>query len=81
MLKTKKSTGKNWIISVSVCCLENIWKMSDVEKEDTDETSVVEGDAWSMTIPKFVPEDNPHGMLEESSFATLFPKVWKMYFN
>ena len=52
--------------------------MSDVEKEEADDTSVVEGDAWSMTIPKFGPEDNPHGMLEESSFATLFPKVRKI---
>ena len=25
-------------------------------------------------IPKFAPEDNPTGLLEESSFAVLFPK-------
>ena len=25
-------------------------------------------------IPKFSPEDNPTGLLEESSFAVLFPK-------
>lgn len=50
--------------------------MSDDDKEENVGTSeVVESDAWSIPIPKFTPEDNPHGMLEESSFATLFPKV------
>jgi len=29
-------------------------------------------DHW--TIQPFVKEDNPHGLLEESSFAVLFPK-------
>ncbi|XP_063699968.1 KRR1 small subunit processome component homolog [Culicoides brevitarsis] len=36
-------------------------------------------DAWSMEIPKFTPEDNPHGMLEESSFSVLFPKYREKY--
>ena len=50
------------------------------EEKEADEvasasTSEAVDDAWSMPIPKFGPEDNPHGMLEESSFATLFPKV------
>ena len=29
-------------------------------------------DHW--TVPAFKPDDNPAGLLEESSFATLFPK-------
>lgn len=39
--------------------------------------------AWQLKIPEFKPENNPHGLLEESSFATLFPKViiHRMYYH
>ena len=50
---------------------------SDQEKEKV--TGVIEKDAWSLSIPKFTPEDNPHGMLEESSFATLYPAYREKY--
>ncbi|CAH1407325.1 unnamed protein product [Nezara viridula] len=36
-------------------------------------------DAWSLTIPEFKPEDNPHGLLEESSFSTRFPTYREAY--
>lgn len=35
--------------------------------------------AWDLKIPEFKPEDNPHGLLEESSFATLFPRYREQY--
>ncbi|XP_066525664.1 KRR1 small subunit processome component homolog [Hoplias malabaricus] len=47
-------------------------------KQDTDEAellSVPEG--WKE--PQFSREDNPRGLLEESSFATLFPKYREAY--
>ena len=50
---------------------------SDEEKEKV--TGVIEKDAWSLSIPKFTSEDNPHGMLEESSFATLYPAYREKY--
>lgn len=36
-------------------------------------------DAWSIKIPEFKPEHNPHRLLEESSFATVFPKYREKY--
>ncbi|KRT78385.1 hypothetical protein AMK59_8707 [Oryctes borbonicus] len=35
--------------------------------------------AWELKIPAFKPEHNPHGLLEESSFATLFPQYREQY--
>ncbi|CAD1473403.1 unnamed protein product [Heterotrigona itama] len=53
--------------------------MSDSEKEDGPTTTRPVDNAWSLKIPAFKPEDNPHRLLEESSFATLFPKYREQY--
>lgn len=36
-------------------------------------------DAWAMKIPDFKKDDNPNGLVEESSFATLFPRYREKY--
>lgn len=51
---------------------------TDSEEKDGGPSKVVDN-AWSMKIPSFRPEDNPHRLLEESSFATLFPKYREHY--
>ncbi|XP_002003607.2 KRR1 small subunit processome component homolog [Drosophila mojavensis] len=54
--------------------------MSDNESEGpTNQTTEPVDNAWSLKIPAFKPEDNPHGLVEESSFATLFPKYREKY--
>ena len=57
-------------------------KHDEIENNETEGekvTGVIEKDAWSLSTPKFLPEHNPHGMLEESKFATLYPAYREKY--
>ncbi|KAK4886495.1 hypothetical protein RN001_002766 [Aquatica leii] len=53
--------------------------MSEDESGDIAKVKGPIDDAWKMKIPDFKPEHNPNGLLEESSFATLFPQYREQY--
>ncbi|XP_017875601.1 KRR1 small subunit processome component homolog [Ceratina calcarata] len=55
--------------------------MSDSEQENGPKKTGPVDNAWSLKIPEFKPEHNPNRLLEESSFATLFPKYREHYLN
>ena len=46
--------------------------MSD--DEETAPTKSVIDNAWALKLPEFKKDDMKHHLLEESVFATLFPK-------
>lgn len=53
-----------------------------MSNSDDEGPAVPQGPAdncWSLKIPEFKKEHNPHGLLEESSFATLFPQYREQY--
>ncbi|CAB3367504.1 Hypothetical predicted protein [Cloeon dipterum] len=52
--------------------------MEEKSKELPKSTAPVDN-AWSLKLPEFKPGDMKHRMLEESSFATLFPKYREKY--
>jgi len=52
--------------------------MGDASDDEKKKKGPVDN-AWEIPIPEFKKEDNPSGLAEESSFATLFPKYREKY--
>lgn len=53
--------------------------MSKSDSEDEPISTEPVDNAWSLKLPEFKRDHNPNGLLEESSFATLFPKYREKY--
>ena len=53
--------------------------MTTSEQAETEAPVGPVENAWALKIPTFSEADNPHGMQEESKFATLFPKYREKY--
>ncbi|XP_077295779.1 KRR1 small subunit processome component homolog dbe [Arctopsyche grandis] len=60
----------------------NVKSRNKLMDEDMEVETVPSGpvdNAWALKIPEFKPEHNPHRLLEESAFATLFPSYREKY--